>query len=186
MRSTVGRGRRARRESPKKKNSSGQAIAPSLTTQSPHGSERPPTTHASKANRKEGPDILSQRGRGDGCGLGVGVGRGVPAALFTIAPNVPTAVALFGSGQDTPQSPSATPLRPCCQELPPSVVRKTMITETNSGSVIRIGKGNGREDKCSRRRLRDPAISAVCCSENYSLTSVQRSANCDTMVRVSE
>ena len=66
----------------------------------------------------------------------------------------------------------------CCAE--------NYITKTNSGSVIRIGKRNGGEDKCSRRRLRDPAISAVCCSQNNALTSVQRSANCDTVVHVSE
>ena len=38
------------------------------------------------------------------------------------------------------------------------------ISETNNSSVISIGKGNCGEDKYSRRRLRDPAVSAVCCS----------------------
>ena len=47
-------------------------------------------------------------------------------ALFTIAPNVPTAVTVLGSGTETPQSPSATPLCSWFQELPPSVVRRTM------------------------------------------------------------
>jgi hypothetical protein len=66
----------------------------------------------------------------------------------------------------------------CCAE--------NYIAETNSDSVIRIGKGNRRKNKCSRWRLSDPAVSAVCCSQNYTLTSVQRSANCDTIVHISE
>lgn len=59
-------------------------------------------------------------------GVDVGVGVGATVFLFTIAPKVPTAVALSGSGADTPQSPSDTPLCSRFQEAPPSVVRRAV------------------------------------------------------------
>jgi hypothetical protein len=115
-----------------------------------------------------------------GVTVGVGVGVGVPVVLFTIAPNVPTAVALSGSGKETPQRPSATPLCSRFQESPPSVVRSAVSPKPTAVPLL------ASANKCSGRRLGDPAGSAICCSEDYALTSVKRSANCDTMVRVSE
>ena len=72
--------------------------------------------------------------------VGVGVGVGVPVVLFTIAPNVPTPVALFGSGKETPQSPSATPLCSCSQELPPSVVRRTRSPKPTAVPLLASAK----------------------------------------------
>ena len=60
------------------------------------------------------------------------------------------------------------------------------VSETNSRSVVNVGKGNCGKDECSGRRLIDPAVSAICCSKNCALTGVQRSANCDTVVRIGE
>jgi hypothetical protein len=72
--------------------------------------------------------------------VGVGVGVGVPVVLFTIAPNVPTAVALFGSGNETPQSPSATPLCSRFHELPPSVVRSAVSPKPTAVPLLLSAK----------------------------------------------
>lgn len=63
-------------------------------------------------------------------GVGVGVGVGAAVILLIIAPNVPTAVPLSGSGKETPQNPSASRVCSIFQVIPPSVVLKIVPPET--------------------------------------------------------
>jgi hypothetical protein len=80
-----------------------------------------------------GVDVAVGVGVAVGVAGGVGVGVGVPVVLFTIAPIEPTAVALFGSGKETPQSPSATPtpvlLADCSKILASEKTRKEFLND---------------------------------------------------------
>src|SRR5215471_14724632 len=79
-----------------------------------------------------------RRGGGDGRGLGVGVGRVI--VLLLIAPRVPTAVPLFGSGKETPQRPSATPPSSLFHVVPPSVVLRTVSPKPTAVPLFALAK----------------------------------------------